>query len=299
MELRHLRYFVAVAEGENVTHAAEKLHVSQPALSRQIRDLEEELGVLLLERSAKTVRLTQAGRVFLKEAAAVLARADEAVKSVRAVAAGAQGDIHVGYAPSLTVQILPQALRKFQSELPGVRVILHDLSTEEMVSQLRDGKLHVSLMVHPGKSKIRGLHFQELARYPMCVAVPPGHPFAKARSVKWTKLAGEGLIAYSMDGYPEYHEELEGFFKKIGKRMKIVEEHDSVTSLIAAVEAGRGVAFAPGSLSCMVGPRLKLIPLEPASKPIVVGAVTCEGIVPVAVQKFIAASSMKDAGPVS
>ena len=96
MELRHLRYFVAVAEEENVTRAAARLHVSQPALSRQIHDLEDDLGVSLLERTAKTVRLTEAGRVFLLEARGVLQRADEAVTTARAVSGGVQGNIHVG-----------------------------------------------------------------------------------------------------------------------------------------------------------------------------------------------------------
>src|SRR5438309_5969507 len=112
MELRHLRYFIGVAEEENVSRAALKLHVSQPALSRQIRDLEEELGFLLLERSAKSVRLTEAGRAFLSEARAVLQRAEEAVKAARSIATGG-GEIHVGYAPSLTARILPQTLRAF------------------------------------------------------------------------------------------------------------------------------------------------------------------------------------------
>src|SRR5271167_2639368 len=111
MELRHLRYFVAVAEAENVTRAATKLHVSQPALSRQIHDLEEEIGFPLFERSAKSVRLTDAGRLFLNEARAVIERAELAVKNARAVAGGIRGEIHVGYAPSLTVQILPLTLR--------------------------------------------------------------------------------------------------------------------------------------------------------------------------------------------
>src|SRR5882672_6542076 len=102
MELRHLRYFVAVAETENVSRAALKLHVSQPALSRQIRDLEDELGFLLLERSAKSVRLTEAGRTFLTETRAVLQRAEDAVSAARAKAGGMSGEIQVGYAPSLT-----------------------------------------------------------------------------------------------------------------------------------------------------------------------------------------------------
>src|SRR5438876_12055666 len=118
VELRHLRYFVAVAQEENVSRAALKLHVSQPALSRQIRDLEDELGFLLLERSAKSVRLTEAGRAFLLEARAVLQRAEDAVKAARAIATGGSGEIHVGYAPSLTARILPQTLRAFQAELP-------------------------------------------------------------------------------------------------------------------------------------------------------------------------------------
>src|SRR6266545_2619302 len=122
MELRHLCYFVAVAEAENVSRAALKLHVSQPALSRQIRDLEEELGFSLLKRSAKSVRLTEAGRAFLTEARAVLERAESAVAAARTIANGAHGELHIGYAPSLTARILPPTLRAFQAEMPNVRV---------------------------------------------------------------------------------------------------------------------------------------------------------------------------------
>jgi DNA-binding transcriptional LysR family regulator len=144
MELRHLRYFVAVAGEENVSRAALKLHVSQPALSRQIRDLEDEIGFKLFERSAKSVKLTAAGKTFLTEAQAVLQRAGEAVKAARAVATGSHGELHVGYAPSLAVRILPPALRAFQEEMPRVRVKLHDLSIEEMHTGLRQGTLQLA-----------------------------------------------------------------------------------------------------------------------------------------------------------
>jgi DNA-binding transcriptional LysR family regulator len=164
MELRHLRYFVAVAEEENVSKAALKLHVSQPGISRQIRDLEDEIGFPLFERSAKSVRLTAAGKFFFAEAKEVLAHADAAVMKAKAVAHGGSGEIHVGYAPSLTVQILPPTLRKFQQEFPQVRVKLHDLSTEEMLEQLRSGKLQVALLVQAGRAALRGLKFLELAR---------------------------------------------------------------------------------------------------------------------------------------
>lgn len=290
MELRHLRYFVAVAEEQNVTRASAKLRVSQPAVSRQIRDLEEELGLALLERSAKAVRLTEAGRVFLAEARAVLQRSEEAIRAVRAVAGGLSGELHIGYAPSLTVQILPRALRSCQAEFPGVRILLHDLSTEEMLAGLREGKLHVALMVEPKGEQLRGLRFLELERYAMCVAVAPTHRFARSRSLTLAKVATEPLIAYSRADYPEYHDSLEEIFAPIERRPVIVEELDSVTSLIAAVEAGRGIALVPSCMGCMAGPRLKIIPLVPASSPIVVGAVSRNGTTSLAVQRFIAAA---------
>src|SRR6266542_5600134 len=184
MELRHLRYFIAAAREENVSRAALKLHVSQPALSRQIRDLEGELGFPLLERSAKSVRLTEAGRAFLIEARAVLQRAEDAVKTARSIATGGRGELHVGYAPSLTARILPQTLRAFQAELPNVRVRLHDLSTEEMLAGLREGNLQIAFVVRLAPALLRGLRFEELIRDPICLAAAPKHPLAERRTVR-------------------------------------------------------------------------------------------------------------------
>src|SRR5260221_4216129 len=149
MELRHLRYFVAVAEEQNVTRAAARLHVSQPPLSRQIRDLEDELGVALFEHGARAVRLTEAGKAFLTEARAVLQRSDEAVTAARAIATGGRTELQVGYAPSPTVRIMPPTLRAFQAKFPKVRVRLHDLSTDEMLTDVREGKLPVAFLVRP------------------------------------------------------------------------------------------------------------------------------------------------------
>jgi DNA-binding transcriptional LysR family regulator len=287
MELRHLRYFIAVAEAENVSRAALKLHVSQPALSRQVRDLEEELGFLLLERSAKSVRLTEAGRAFLNEARSVLQRADEAVKTARAIALGGANEIHVGYAPSLTARILPPTLRAFQAELPKVRVRLHDLSTEEMLAGLRDGKLQIAFLVRLSPALLRGLHFEELARDPICLAVPPKHRLAGRRSVSLNEIAREPLITYTRKDYPDAHEMLSTMFAAIKSKPRIAEEHDSVSSLIAAVEAGNGVAIAPESLTCTAGPRLKLIPFSPAPEPLVIGAAWLKGRLSAAVERFV------------
>jgi DNA-binding transcriptional LysR family regulator len=262
MELRHFRYFVAAAEEENVSRAALKLHVSQPGVSRQIRDLEDEIGFQLFERSAKSLRLTEAGKTFLTEARAILQHADDAVKKARAAMGGTHGEIHVGYAPSLTVQILPSTLRAFQEKFPKVRVALHDLSTEEMLTQLRNGKLSVALMVRLDREAMRGLDFADLVRYPIRVAVAPRHPLAQAKSVSLAQVAGESIIGYSRAEYPEYHVMLDKLFASVGRKPRITEEHDGVSGIVLAVESGGGFAFVPSCIQCMVGPRLKLIPLS-------------------------------------
>jgi DNA-binding transcriptional LysR family regulator len=271
MELRHLRYFTAVAEEQNVTRAAARLHVSQPPLSRQIRDLEEELGVELFRRTAKSLELTEAGKIFLNEARAVLLRADEAVQAVRAVAKGARGQVRVGYAPSLTVEILPKALKLFEQEHPGTRVALHDCSTEESGRMLTERKLDVALGVKSGGRMWRGVVFEKLAGYSVCCAVASSHPLAKKRAMLARQIKDERLIGYSREEYPEYHEWLRDIFKPFGFEPVVAEEHDSVTSLIAAVEAGRGVAIAPESLRCLAGPRLKLLSFQPNLPPLVIG----------------------------
>lgn len=287
MELRHLRYFVAVAELENVSRAALRLHVSQPALSRQIRDLEDELGFPLLQRSAKSVRLTDAGRAFLAESRGVLARVKDAVREARAVATGMRGELNVGYAPTPTVRILPPTLRAFQAERPQVRVKLHDLSTEEMLAGLRKGALQIAFLVRPTRSMLRGLRFEGLARDLMCLAVPPGHRFARMRSVPLAQMAQEPLVAYSRQDYPEYHEYLLELFATIKGHPRIVEEHEGGTSMVAAVEAGYGLALTTQSLACSIGPRLRLIPLSPAPPPIVVGAAWPEEGLSAAAELFL------------
>ena len=127
-----MRYFVAVAEMENVSRAALKLHVSQPALSRQIRDLEDEIGFSLFERTAKSVRLTDAGRAFLDNA--------------RAVASAEPTELHVGYSPTPVAEILPKTLRAFQRTMPSVHVRLHDWSIKDILDGIRDGRLQLGLI---------------------------------------------------------------------------------------------------------------------------------------------------------
>ena len=263
MELRHLRYFVAVAEEQNITRAAERLHVSQPPLSRQIRDLEDELGVDLLERTAKSVKLTVAGRVFLNEARAVLQRAEEAAQAAKDAALSQLSDLHVGYAPSPTVEILPPTLRAFRESSPGVKVTLHDMTSAEMLNALRKEEIHLAMLVSQPTNVVPGISYFPLRNYRVGVAVAPGHPFTQREHVSTAEIVDQPLVAYSRKEYNDYHGWITRILGVPAKKLKIEEECDGALSLIAAIEGGRGVAIVAESLICISGPRIEFVPVEP------------------------------------
>jgi DNA-binding transcriptional LysR family regulator len=271
MELRHLKYFVAVAEEQNITRAAARLHVSQPPLSRQIRDLENELGVTLLERTRRAVRLTPAGWAFLEECYAVLKQADQAVRVARAAAGGRRGELKLGYAPGPTQEFLRELLRKLRETDPELRIELRDLTTEEMMSGLRDGKLDAALAVKPQTEALRGIVFEKLREDPLRVVMAREHRLASRRSVAVGELAAEPFVIFSRKEYPEH---LEGMREMLGGpsvQLRVAEECDSGMTLFAAIEAGQGISILSRALEPAIGMRLRLIPLRPAPPPTVIG----------------------------
>lgn len=143
MELRHFRYFLAVGEALSFTKAAARLRIAQPALSRQVQDLEEEIGVDLFKRSPRGVTLTAEGKLFLAEVRELLKRIDESVVKVRELARGHYGDLHVGYASSFTVELMPPAVAAFEKQFPRVNLVLHDVSRAELIEGLESGALEL------------------------------------------------------------------------------------------------------------------------------------------------------------
>src|SRR2546429_4532425 len=156
-----------------------------------------------------------------------------------------------------------------------------------MLAGLREGRLQIDLVVRLTPAMLRGLRFEELARDSICLAVAPTHPLAGRRTVTLSEVAREPLITYSRKDYPEAHEHLAAMFAAIKSKPRIAEEHDSVSSLIAAVESGAGVSVAPRSLTCTAGPRLKLIPFSPAPAPLVVGAAWSKHGLSAAAERFL------------
>ncbi len=286
VELRHLRYFVAVAETENISRAALKLHVSQPPLSRQIGDLENELGFPLLKRTAKSVSLTEAGRTFLNEARAVLQRVDEGVKKARAVATTGETDLHVGYSPTPFAEILPKTLRGFQRAMPKVHVRLHDWSNKTILDGVRDGRLQLGLITRsPKAGALRGVRYEELFRQRVCVAVAPQHAFARRRAIALAEVAAEPLVGLTREDYPNYYDLLSNTFSKVKQKPRVIEEHDSMSGVMSAVEAGTGVAVSV-DFGYSFGNRVKFLHLTPEPKPFSVGIAGLKGRLSPAAEKF-------------
>jgi LysR family transcriptional regulator, benzoate and cis,cis-muconate-responsive activator of ben and cat genes len=287
VELRHLRYFVAAAEAENLSRAALKLHVSQPALGRQIRDLEDEIGFSLFERTAKSVRLTDAGRAFLDNARALLQDADEAVTKARAVASAEPRELHVGYSPMSTAEILPKVLRAFQQAMPNVQVRSHDWTNKDILDGIRDGRLQLGLIVPPMKAgALHDMRYEKLFQDRVCVVVAPQHPFARRRTVPITEVAAEPLIGLTREDYPSFYDFLSIIFAKVKQKPRVVEEHDSFSGVISAVEAGTGVTLSIDLAGHTFGNRVKLLHITPEPKPVSVGLVALKGGLSAAADKF-------------
>jgi DNA-binding transcriptional LysR family regulator len=288
MELRHLRYFVAVAELENVSRAAtQRLHVAQPSLSRQIRDLEDEVGVALLERTAKAVRLTDAGRAFLDEARAILKHTNEAVLKARAIGGKCETELHVGDFPLATARLMPRLLRDYQKTMPNVHVKLHDWPVEKEIAAVRDGQLQLAIIIPPLTGNWRReLRFEELLSVRVCLVVSRDHPFAKRKGVPLAEAAREPFVALMHEEFPQHRVYLAAIFAKVKDKPRIVEEHDGWTGVFSAVDAGTGVAIASDAFGYAFGNRVKFLRLTPEPKRVPIGIISRKGKLSPAAEKF-------------
>jgi DNA-binding transcriptional LysR family regulator len=264
MELRHLRYFVSVAEVLSFTKAAQKLNTAQPSLTRQIKDLEEELGVRLLNRSKQQVTLTKEGRSFLADAKRLLALAAETIASVRRLNTGEVRTLNVGYVSNLFFDLLPVTLASFHQSFPAVSVNLFDLSCGEQFRALEDGKLDLGFVGLHEPIARRGLEFRTIASYKTVAALPKDNPLAGKKTVELTALEPMFFIGMSETSYPGYRDWLIRTCATVGFVPKILQDVDLERTMIHAVASGLGVAIVPEQLQKLEHANVVFRPLNPA-----------------------------------
>lgn len=247
MELRHLRYFVAVAEELHFGRAAKRLHLAQPSLSQQIRQLEEHLGVELLLRSNKRrVRLTEAGAVLLGEARSTLARVERAAESARRAGRGEVGRLAVGFVPSATDDVLPDILRTFRERFPVVGLVLHELTTPEQAEALRDERIQVGFCRPPVGDG--SLACEIVLREPLVAALPEGHRLCAGSEVPLRSLAGEPFVLFPRESAPAFHDRIVGVCRRAGFEPEVAQEAIQMHTIASMVAVGMGVALVPASL---------------------------------------------------
>lgn len=266
MELRQLRAFAETAEAGSITAAAKAMRLTQPALSRQIKALEEELEVQLFERGAHSVTLTSAGEILRTEAGKLLRFTDQMIAKVRAEASCEP--LRIGYSPSLSSDFLSIAIERFTQIHQRVRVSLYDLSSAELRSELSEGKLDLILAV---PNKAEPTRWEILREYGWSVLVPATHPLASKTSLTAKDLDGQRLLMLEREDYGDYWDKVTGYFRSHGAQAKVAGEFDGIVSLAAAVEAGLGVAIVAESSRFIPG-RLVMKPMKDQPERIIVAA---------------------------
>lgn len=260
MELRHLRYFVAVADEKNFTRAAERLNIAQPPLSRQIQQLEEELGVILIEKGPRPLRLTEAGKFFHAHAQELLDKASDLKAMTRRV-----GQIDrkfaIGFVASTLYGLLPEIVRRFRNRFQSVEISFHEMTTMEQLQALKEGRIDVGFgRLKSEDPAIRRIVLREEA---LIVALPVGHRLSDIEGpLKLSEVAQETLLVYPKSPRPSFADQVLATFKERNLVPQTVQEVRELQIAIGLVGAGQGVAVVPQSLQGMIRTDVVYRPLD-------------------------------------
>ena len=244
MELRHLKYFVAVAEALNYRRAADELRVAQPALSKQIKDLEQEIGARLLDRSTSGVALTDAGVLFLDEAREILRRSREAMVLAREAEAGRRGRLTVGGLGAFSSGFLPTALAAFRRTYPEVDVMVHEIGLPDQVNALRSGALQVAFTIESDPSLLEEFERTRILESTVGVLMSDQHPLAKRQKISLGELSEDQFFSIGETERHEMHRQrIHRLFSARGFKHRPIKRVNSFESLLALVAGGHGVSF--------------------------------------------------------
>lgn len=264
MDLRHLRYFQAVAEELSYARAARRLRIAQPALSRAVKELEAGIGAEVLERSRHHVRLTPAGAVLLRETAQLLEAWEEALKRVRRTAAGEEGELRLGYIGPPTQPFLGRLIHEYGRRFPKVTVHLEERTPERVWEMVAKGRLTAGL-TRPVPSKTAlGLRTVVLRQERLGVALRPDHAMAEKRSIPWKSLAGEPLVVLARREGASLHDAILAACRTAGFMPKLAHTPSLIGTVLSYVEGGAGAGIVTDSVMLSGHSSLKFVPLTPA-----------------------------------
>lgn len=266
MELRHLRYFVAVGEALSFTKAASRLHLSQPSLTRQVRDLELEIDVKLLDRTKQQIVLTAEGRAFLVDAKRVVGLSAEIVKSVQRLSRHENAALQIGYVANLFYDILPGVLTSFQASFPTIPVNLFDMSCGDQIRALEDGRLDLGFIGLCRPTEPTELEVHTVATYRALAALPKDHPLTNAEVVKLKELKSMFFIGISETSFPGYHRWITQTCRQAGFKPKILQDAEIERAAVDSVAAGLGVTILPDPVRKFAHHDVVFRPIAPAIK---------------------------------
>jgi len=263
MELRHLRYFIAVAEELHFGRAAERLNIAQPPLSRQIRDLEREVGTPLFERIPRGVDLTPAGRAFLPEARQTLSQAERAQRTAQRAARGEIGRLRVGFVEAATYRgILPDVLGFFRIHLPDIGISLLEMDPIEQAEAFRDGRIDLGILHSLPADADRWLLAEPVYADALVAAIPGTHDLAGRTRVSLANLGGESFVLFPRYAAPGLYDAIIASCRSAGFSPRIVQEAEGWHTLAGLVGAGVGVAFVPQSFTNFARPGVVYLPVR-------------------------------------
>ncbi|ABS75648.1 MULTISPECIES: acetoin biosynthesis transcriptional regulator AlsR [Bacillus] len=245
MELRHLQYFIAVAEELHFGKAALRLNMTQPPLSQQIKQLEKEVGVTLLKRTKRVVELSAAGESFLKHSRNAIEEIDKAIEMAQRTARGELGRLVVGFVGSATYEFLPPIIREFREKFPSVKLDLREISSFRQQEELLKGNIDIGILHPPLQHS--ALHMEKVQSSPCILALPKQHPLTAKQTIDIQDLKNEPIITLSKETWPTLYLEFVNYCEQAGFKPKIVQEATEYQMVIGLVSAGIGVTFVPSS----------------------------------------------------
>ncbi|HVE08693.1 MAG TPA: LysR family transcriptional regulator [Paraburkholderia sp.] len=249
MELRHLRYFVAVALEGNFTRAAEKLGIGQPPLSQQIKSLERELGVELLHRTSQGAELTRAGAAFLTEAQRVLSAAQSAIRAAQRAALGETGHLRIGFTGSATFNpVVPSLIQRFKLRYPSVELTLQEANSTVLLDALRDEQLD-AVFFRPGRVPLAGIEMHRFADERMKIVLPSTHPLAGKKRLPLAALADEAFVLVPGPAGVTLYDEIVRACGEAGFSPRLAQPAPQLASVVNLVAAGLGVSIVPADIA--------------------------------------------------